>query len=135
MHPNRESHALPATGGAFCFGGKRFRMGTVLRDPAPLTSMETELAHISRFLTAFLFLTAAAFDGMARFVSDLVHAVRDEVPPLLDGRDALSADRLVRVGRAEREASAAGAMFEARSRDHQLFIGDGFTVAGRLLPI
>jgi len=53
----------------------------------------------------------------------------------VSGDPALSADRLVRVGRAEREASAAGAMFEERSRDHQLFIGDGFTVAGRLLPI
>lgn len=97
--------------------------------------METELAHISRFLTAFLFLTAAAFDGAARFISDLVQAVLREVPPLLDARDVLSADRLVRVTRAEREASAAGAMFEERSRDHQLFIGDGFTAAGRLLPI
>lgn len=95
------------------------------------------MAHISRLLPMLVLAwtsfaaTAAQIWGQVLF--DVEHTVA-EVPPIFDTDAALFAEDMVN-GRPDGGGSMAGAMFSERSRSHALFIGDGFTLAGRALPI
>lgn len=96
------------------------------------------MAHISRLLPmlvlAWTSLAATAAQLWAQVVFDFEHAVA-AVPPIFDTDAALFAEDMVSGRPAGSGDAAAGAMFSERSRSHALFIGDGFTVAGRALPI
>jgi len=94
------------------------------------------MARITRLLSIVVcsFLSAMAFVGDL-----LVDTVNTDMPPLLDPSNSLHADRALRVTHAEPVIglSVAGPMFTDRARDHDRFIGDGFTNmgGGAALPI
>lgn len=94
------------------------------------------MARISRLLIVVVssFLSTLAFVGEC--IADVVSW--DYPPGLFDPATGLDADQLQRVARmrVDESGGSAGAMFTERARDHERFIGGGFTNMGRAaLPI
>lgn len=92
------------------------------------------MARITRLLS----IVVCSFLSAMAFVGDLLAEVaRADMPPLLDPRGSSHADQLLRTSKAEMaDTSPSGAMFSERVRDHERFIGDGFTNLGHsALPI
>lgn len=94
------------------------------------------MRHLLRLLSVVWSILAYS----AAFAGDLcVDVLRWDITPQLDALDSLHADRALRFTRVEATdgLSIAGPMFTERARDHDRFIGDGFTNlgGGAALPI